>query len=116
MIETVQAFCDRVKAYNADRPAEEQMETAYQEPMSRHTSFRIGGPAAFYLTPHTAEDVRALCGFLRETGAKYTILGNGSNVLFDDEGYDGTVISMAKLNVVSAQGNTVTAGDRKSVV
>ncbi len=115
MNETLQAFCARVEAYNESRPSEERVEIEYNEPMSRHTSFRIGGPAALYLCPASADEVRILCAYLKETGAKHTFLGNGSNVLFDDEGYDGAVIAMTKLNAVEVRDNILTAGAGASV-
>lgn len=64
------------------------------EPMSRHTSFRLGGPARYF---ETAEDEEALKGairFAKEQGLPYFLLGNGSNLLVSDKGYDGVVIRL----------------------
>ncbi|MBQ2726122.1 MAG: UDP-N-acetylmuramate dehydrogenase [Clostridia bacterium] len=83
--------------------------------MYRHTTFKIGGPAALFLTPDSTDSMTALCTMLKETGAKHFFLGNGSNVLFDDGGFDGAVISLAGLNSVSADGNMIRAEAGASV-
>ncbi len=63
-----------------------------QEPLSRHTTFRIGGPARWYVEPETAEELVLVVRYLREQKEPYYILGNGSNVLVDDAGVDGVVV------------------------
>jgi len=83
--------------------------------MCRHTTFRIGGPAALFLTPDSADSMTSLCAMLKETGAKHFFLGNGSNLLFDDGGFDGAVISLAGLNSVSVDGNAIRAEAGASV-
>lgn len=67
----------------------------FGEPMDRHTTFRIGGPADFYVMPSNAGILGAVINLCRESGMEYTILGNGSNLLVRDEGYRGVVIAMA---------------------
>ena len=62
------------------------------EPLCDHTSFRIGGPARFFAMPKTAEQLAHLLGFAARNGLKYAVIGNGSNLLAPDEGYDGLVI------------------------
>lgn len=92
------------------------IEIKYNEAMSRHTTFRIGGIADLYLIP---SDNGTLCDILRllkDDGIKYFILGNGSNILFSDSGYRGAVVSLSKLNRVSVSGNTVTADAGASLV
>ena len=64
------------------------------EPLARHTTFKIGGPAAFWCTPHNAEELRSTLALCRENGARVYLLGNGSNTLFDDAGFDGAVVDM----------------------
>ena len=63
------------EAYNNN---ENKIEIRQNEPMSRHTTFRIGGSAALFLIPQTVGALTDLCGMIRETGARYYILGNGS--------------------------------------
>jgi UDP-N-acetylmuramate dehydrogenase len=62
------------------------------ERMSDHTTFRIGGPADFFVTPRDAESLCGVLRFVREEEIPYFILGNGSNLLVSDEGYRGVVI------------------------
>ena len=68
---------------------------AKDEPMAKHTSFRIGGAAKRMVFPRTAEQVVILSGFLQELGVKPLIIGNGTNLLVSDEGLDTVVINMA---------------------
>jgi UDP-N-acetylmuramate dehydrogenase len=66
-----------------------------QEPMSKHTTFRIGGPADLYITPKANQiaDVVNLC---RQSGVPFFIIGNGSNLLVSDKGIRGVVIEIGK--------------------
>lgn len=54
------------------------------EPLSRHTSFRIGGPCAALVQPGSEDELLAVCRFLREKGEKPLVMGNGSNILASD--------------------------------
>ena len=67
------------------------------EPLARHTSFQIGGPAALFCMPHTAQQLVQAIGLCREEGVRTYILGNGSNLLFSDHGFDGVVVSTRSL-------------------
>ena len=64
------------------------------EPMSRHTSFRIGGPAAAFITVCDEEELSAVMKIITETGAEHMMIGNGSNLLVSDEGYPGIMIKL----------------------
>ena len=69
-------------------------ETKLNEPMKKHTSFKIGGNAAVYIK---VDSLSKLCKFVREcklTDTKYFLLGNGSNILVDDNGTDCAVIKL----------------------
>ena len=66
------------------------------EPMRKHTTFRIGGPADFYLCPHSAKEIQKAVAICREEELQYFILGNGSNLLVSDQGYRGVVIQLWK--------------------
>ena len=66
------------------------------EPMKRHTTFRIGGPADFFLLPSTVDEVRGILEICREEELPYFILGNGSNLLVSDEGFRGMIIQIGK--------------------
>lgn len=64
--------------------------------MSRHTTFRIGGPADFYLCPHSTNEVQEIVEICKEEKLPYFVLGNGSNLLVSDRGYRGVVIQLWK--------------------
>ena len=81
------------------------------EPMSRHTPFRIGGPARVFACPGDERDLAALVCFCREQEIPWAVLGNGSNLLVSDSGYEGVVISMEEnWNVCEAEGTRLRAG------
>ena len=71
---------------------------AQQEPLASHTTFQIGGPAVFWCTPKNADQLRRTLALCRANGVRTYLLGNGSNTLFADEGYDGAVIDLRGLN------------------
>lgn len=78
------------------------------EPMKKHTTFKIGGPADFLVTPRSAEDVLRLVRNLRNV--PYYVVGNGSNLLVNDEGYRGVIIKIGPLmSDVNVDGNVITA-------
>ena len=64
------------------------------EPMSRHTSFRIGGPAAALVIVNNEEELAAALSAVTEAGAPHMIIGNGSNLLVSDAGYPGIMIKL----------------------
>jgi UDP-N-acetylmuramate dehydrogenase len=64
------------------------------EPMSRHTSFRIGGPAEAFIIVNNEEELAAVLAIVTETDAQHMIIGNGSNLLVSDEGYPGIMIKL----------------------
>ncbi len=65
-------------------------------PMSRHTTFRVGGPAELFLEIRTASEIQKLLTFFQESGTKYFIVGNGSNLLVSDGGYDGAILHIGE--------------------
>ena len=66
------------------------------EPMMKHTSFRIGGPADWFVSPETTGALSETIQFLKAGSVPYFILGNGSNLLVSDDGYRGVVIQIGK--------------------
>lgn len=81
-----------------------------REPMKNHTTFRVGGPAAFYLCPHTVQEIREILEICREEQMRWFIVGNGSNLLVSDEGYDGVIIQTFKgLSRIEADGTRIRA-------
>lgn len=75
-----------------------------EEPLARHTSFRIGGPARRMAFPRRAEQLVLLLSFARDCGARPFLLGNGTNLLVSDAGVDRLVISTAELRRVEPGG------------
>ena len=67
-----------------------------EEPMKNHTTFRVGGPAAYFVMPRTAEEVAKVTELCAQENVPYYIVGNGSNLLVSDKGYDGVIIQIYK--------------------
>lgn len=66
------------------------------EPMAAHTTFRIGGPADYFVMPSGAGEVKRVVCLCREKDVPYYIIGNGSNLLVGDRGYRGVIIQIFK--------------------
>ncbi len=80
------------------------------EPMASHTTFRIGGPADYFVMPETVEEVAAVLKLCKEEDVPYFILGNGSNLLVGDKGFRGVVIQLYKnFDGLQIDGTTVNA-------
>ena len=69
------------------------------EPMSRHTTFRCGGPACLFLRPENQDQLKEVMDLVRRLEVPYFILGNGSNLLVSDEGFDGIVIKIFRFTI-----------------
>lgn len=67
-----------------------------QEMMNTHTTFKIGGPAAYYMIPENEDEIMEALDFARVRKLPFYLLGRGSNVLFSDEGYPGVVIEIGR--------------------
>ena len=82
------------------------------ERLGKHTSYRIGGPAALFVTPHTYSALARAVEELDAQGVPWVVLGRGSNVLVSDEGFDGCVITLGRefSNVMVGEEGLVTAG------
>ena len=79
------------------------------EPMSRHTTFEVGGPADLFVTPEDPDEVRDVLCAVREAGAPLFVLGRGSDLLVSDAGFRGVVVSLTEgLVGVSVDGTQMT--------
>lgn len=88
------------------------LEWVCDEPMAKHTSFRIGGPARRMAFPKTREQLVVLVGLLQEAGIEPLLLGNGTNLLVADEGLDTVVINTsAQLSRVEQTGECELTAD-----
>lgn len=87
---------------------EENIKT--KELLKKHTTFRIGGYASFFVSPENETETAALIKSLNENDIKYYVLGNGSNVLVSDEGFDGVIIYIGeKLSKITIKENIIVA-------
>ena len=66
----------------------------FDEPMSKHTTFKVGGPAECYIKIDDIKDLRNILKFAKNNDIKITVLGNGSNVLVLDKGIEGIVLNI----------------------
>ncbi len=81
-----------------------------QVSLARHTHIRIGGSAEFFLEPSTGEDVALVVRVCRELALPLYVLGGGSNLVVANEGVQGVVLTLQKLNRVLRDQNRITAG------
>lgn len=93
---------EKTTAALAKALATEQLPFVQQEVLAGHTTFKIGGPAAFWCAPRNAVELRCILQHCRAQGVRVYLLGNGSNTLFDDAGFDGAVVDMRGLNEMKA--------------
>jgi len=68
----------------------------FDEPMSRHTYFRVGGPAEAFIAPESIEQLAKIISWSRDNGIPHIVIGNGSNLLVKDNGIPGIVILLTK--------------------
>ena len=80
------------------------------EPLARHTTFRIGGPAAVFAEPQTPEEAVRIAEDCRAKDTPLRALGNGSNLLVSDTGVDGVVLSTAGLRELRRDGVRLICG------
>ena len=66
------------------------------EPMKDHISFRVGGPARYFVEPQKKDDLINVIKFLYGNGQPFFVVGNGTNLLVSDKGYDGTIVHISK--------------------
>ena len=82
-----------------------------QEPMSKHTSFGIGGPADFFITIQNRGELERLLHLIREYHIPFFIIGSGTNLVVRDKGIRGIVIKLGKeFRQITIEHNLITAG------
>lgn len=79
------------------------------EPLSAHSTMRVGGPAALAAFPTGSAELSALIQRAKEASVRYIIVGNASNILFSDDGFDGLAIFTTAMRRVVWNGARVTA-------
>ena len=81
------------------------------EPLAAHCTFKIGGPARLFVQPADREQLCRAVALCKAQGVRYYLLGNGSNILFADEGYNGVVLDISSMqDTVEVHGTQLTAG------
>jgi len=79
------------------------------EPMSKHTTFKLGGPVKYFITIDNADKLVEVLNFLREENVEFIIIGGGSNVLCSDKEFDGVVIKIANNEIKLLEDNVLQA-------
>lgn len=83
----------------------------FDEPMSKHTTFRIGGPADLFAMPETYEQIGGILKLCKAENLPFFVLGNGSNLLVSDQGYRGVIIQMDRnMQDIRLEGEEIHAG------
>ncbi|HEX3077285.1 MAG TPA: UDP-N-acetylmuramate dehydrogenase [Lachnospiraceae bacterium] len=81
------------------------------EPLSEHTTFKIGGPADYFVTPENIEQLKAVIKLVKECEVPYYVIGRGSNLLVGDKGFRGIIIQIYRnFSDIEIDGNSVKAG------
>ena len=89
----MRGFGEAVYEYIRANVPEEDILT--EEPMSRHTTFRIGGEAACFIRISSEEQLHKLIPYFENVGVEYFVLGKGSNLLVGDKGYPGVILQIS---------------------
>lgn len=80
------------------------------EPMKKHTTFRVGGTADYFVMPKSIEEVQKIVVCCKKENMPYYVLGNGSNLLVSDAGYRGTIIQIYKsMSEITMDGTLIRA-------
>lgn len=91
--------------------AENSISVMENEPLSKHTSFKIGGPARYFASVDSVDKLSILIKFLNSSKISYFILGNGSNILMPDNGYNGVVVKLSgEFENLDVSENTIEIG------
>ncbi|MFV0351114.1 MAG: UDP-N-acetylmuramate dehydrogenase [Oscillospiraceae bacterium] len=88
---------------------EANIDFVQNEPLKNHSTFKIGGLAAFFVSPKNIQEVITTIQIAKQCTLPYFILGEGSNVVFNSEGFRGVVVYLGSLNGIKAEGSKITA-------
>ncbi|MCM3594403.1 UDP-N-acetylmuramate dehydrogenase [Metabacillus idriensis] len=89
----------------------------HNEPLAKHTTIKIGGPAEIFVEPNSIEDLKKTMDIVTESGVPWRAIGRGSNLLVGDSGIKGVVIKLGKgLDHLEVDGDTITAGGGYSLI
>ena len=80
------------------------------EKLSLHTTFKVGGSAKYFFEPSSVREIQEILAYAKSKSVKTMIVGNGSNLLFSDDGFDGLIIHIGKsFSNIVVNGNSITA-------
>lgn len=96
------SFVDKIKRFT-------NAEILKNEPMNRHTTLKVGGKADYFIKVGSVKDLRTVIELCKEFDINHVVLGNGSNVLVSDSGYNGAVINLCGLSFIKIKEKTATA-------
>ena len=83
----------------------------FDEPLDKHTTFRVGGPADYFIEVASAEEIAELLRYFYLIEKPFYVIGNGSNLLVSDKGYSGVILSLCKnMSGISLEGDQIRAG------
>lgn len=84
--------------------------------LKNYTTYKVGGEALALVIPNGVEELITLLKYVRENNIKYKIIGNGSNLIFNDKGYNGIVIKLSKFDDLKIENRLVTVGSGYSLI
>lgn len=79
------------------------------EPMRKHTTFKVGGNAEVFVTPNKYSDIQNVIEICQQFGKQYYLIGNGSNTIVKDDGFDGVIIKTSHLNKIEINDTKIIA-------
>lgn len=82
----------------------------YNEELKEHTTYKVGGKCDYFVVPSSKEKLVILLEYIKNNNIKFKIIGNGSNVIFSSNRFDGVIISLSKINDLKIEDNIVTVG------
>jgi UDP-N-acetylmuramate dehydrogenase len=91
-------------------------EVIQDEPMYKHTTYKVGGPARIFCEPRGIDELKKVLSFIRNHQLKYMVLGKGSDLLFSDSVFEGVIVSLNALNKVHYNGNIIKAQSGASLI
>ena len=78
--------------------------------MKDYTTYKVGGKVICIVIPEDENSLIKLLSYIKENNIKYKIIGNGSNVIFNDKGYDGVIIKLDNFNNLNILNNKIIVG------
>lgn len=99
-----------------EKLSDKNIEFFQNEPMDRHTTFRIGGKADVFINIRSEYQLTQVLSLAKELSVPYFIIGKGSNILVSDDGIEGAVISLSGLNDIKVEGDCIVCGAGASLM